>query len=185
MRNPADSIHRLRISLDNVEPPIWRTIEIESDAPLDFLASSVQCAFGWSSTHACMFTIKGRQYGTHNNWVRFDPEQEYEERRRKIQRQKLSPTQRRDALNRLFDSWNWNSPPVDRDDTIPLLNELVRRTRAKFTFLFDFGDRWTHTVRTEKIEPALQGVMYPRCIDGAGADPAEDCGGPWSLMEVF
>jgi len=25
LRDPADSIHRLRISLDNVEPPIWRT----------------------------------------------------------------------------------------------------------------------------------------------------------------
>jgi len=52
-----------------------------------------------------MFTIKRRHYGTHNDWVRFDPEQEYEERRRKIQRQKLIPRERREVLNRLFDSW--------------------------------------------------------------------------------
>jgi len=65
------------------------------------------------------------------------------------------------------------------------LSELVRRAGAKFTFVFDFGDWWTHTVRVEKIEPALPDASYPRCIDGAGADPLEDCGGPGSLMEVF
>ena len=92
--------NRLRIPLDHVEPPIWRSIETASDTELDFLADQIRCAFGWSCTHACKFTIKRRHYGTHNDWVRWDPEQEYEERRRKIQRQKLSPRERREALNR-------------------------------------------------------------------------------------
>jgi pRiA4b ORF-3-like protein len=65
------------------------------------------------------------------------------------------------------------------------LGELVRRAGAKFTFVFDFGDRWTHTIRVEKIEPALPNAIYPRCIAGEGADPLEDCGGPWNWMEVF
>jgi hypothetical protein len=171
--------------LDHLEPPIWRSIETASETRLDFLAGQIRCAFGWSCTHACKFTVKRRHYGTHNDWVRWDPEQEYEERRRKIQRQKLSPGERGEALNRLYGSWNWDSPHMDEENAIPLLSELVRRAEAKFTFVFDFGDWWTHTVRVEKIEPALPEASYPRCIDGAGADPLEDCGGPGSLMEVF
>jgi hypothetical protein len=97
----------------------------------------------------------------------------------------MSLKERREALNRLFDSWSWGSPHADEENTIPLLSELVRRAGAKFTFVFDFGDWWAHTVRVEKIEPALADASYPRCIDGAGVDPLEYCGGPGSLMEVF
>ena len=185
MSEQLASVHRLRIALDHVAPPIWRSIETASDTPLDLLASYIRCTFGWSCAHACMFTIKRRHYGTHNDWVRWDPEQEFEERRRKIEKQKLGPRERNDVMNQLSDSWKWAPQLTDEENTIPLLGQLVRRAGAKFTFIFDFGDRWTHTIRAEKIEPALLDVIYPRCIAGEGTDPLEDCGGPWNLMEAF
>ena len=85
----------------------------------------------------------------------------------------------------LLDSWKSAPLPREEENTIPSLRELVRRAGAKFTFVFDFGDRWTHSVRVEKIEPAMPDGTYPRCIDGAGAAPLEDCGGPGDLIAVF
>lgn len=40
------AIHRLRISPDDVEPPIWRLLEIKSERPLDFVADAIRSAFG-------------------------------------------------------------------------------------------------------------------------------------------
>ena len=183
--NPP-SIHRLRIVLDDVEPSIWREIEVRSDWPIDFVADAIRCVFGWSFTHGYKFVIKGRHYGTFNGWVRFDPEQEYEERRRQIARQKLGPRQERQALKDL-DAW-LNSRPEDNpedEDAIPSLMELAPRAATKFRFVFDFGDNWKHTVRVQQVGPAVPDAIYPRCLDGAGANPIEDCGGAYSLMAVF
>ncbi|MDB6039522.1 MAG: Plasmid pRiA4b ORF-3-like protein [Verrucomicrobiales bacterium] len=185
MKN-ASTIHRLNVSLDQVFPPIWRRIEIESDVPLDFVAEAIRCAFGWSFTHGCEFNIKQRRYGTPNGWARFDPEQDFYARERAINKQKLDSHQHRKAMDELF-GWYQSVPKTqdDDEDSIPSLGELIKRAGAKFIFIFDFGDCWSHTIRVEKIEPALSGIAYPRCIDGAGANPLEDCGGPRNLMAVF
>jgi hypothetical protein len=45
-------------------------------------------------------------------------------------------------------------------------------------YWYDFGEDWWHTVEIEAVGPAQQGAFYPRCTDGAGACPPEDCGGP-------
>jgi hypothetical protein len=183
--NPS-SIHRLRIFLDNVEPAIWRELKVESEWPIDFVADSIRCAFGWSFDHAYKFVVKRRHYGTFNGWARLDPEQEYKERRRQIARQKLGPRQERQALKKLY-AWllSLRKDCEAEEDPIPSLMELAPRTGTKFKFVYDFGDRWEHTVRVERIQSVVPGTVYPRCIDGEGANPLEDCGGPASLMAVF
>ncbi|HUC83711.1 MAG TPA: plasmid pRiA4b ORF-3 family protein [Candidatus Acidoferrales bacterium] len=182
----ATSVHRLRITLDHVEPPIWRLLEVESDWPLDFVSSAIRAAFGWSGDHACKFTIKRQDYGTHNNWARFDPDQEFDKRQRQIRKGKPGPVQYQRAMRELF-AWydSVSKPDEDDEDTIPSLGELVRRAGAKFLFVFDFGDWWKHTICVEKISPVSPEAVYPRCLDGAGANPLEDCGGAWNLMAVF
>ncbi|MHB9006453.1 MAG: IS1096 element passenger TnpR family protein [Limisphaerales bacterium] len=37
----------------------------------------------------------------------------------------------------------------------------------------------------EKIAAAGEGVRYPRCTDGARADPIEDIGGAWRLGKII
>ena len=44
-------------------------------------------------------------------------------------------------------------------------------------YLYDFGDNWEHKITLEEILSADISLDYPRCIDGAGACPPEDCGG--------
>ena len=142
--------------------------------------------FGWSFCHQSEFTIKGRRYGDPTGWVRFDPEQEYERRYREIQKRRLGRKEESIELRKLSAEIRALSAKQDaEEDVIPSLGELVPRVRTKFTFLFDFGDCWEHVVEVEKIAPAQPVVRYPRCLDGAGADPIEDCGGAWRLTEMI
>ncbi len=46
-----------------------------------------------------------------------------------------------------------------------------------FTYTYDFGDAWKHTIAIEKTLPAESFTSYPRCINGKGACPLEDIGG--------
>lgn len=49
-----------------------------------------------------------------------------------------------------------------------------------FEYLYDFGDGWTHDV--EVLET---GGAAPGCVDGCGACPPEDCGGPGGYAELL
>ena len=56
---------------------------------------------------------------------------------------------------------------------------------VRFTYTYDFGDNWQHTVAFEKSEPAVEGVSYPVCITGKRNCPPEDCGGVWGYEELL
>jgi hypothetical protein len=51
------------------------------------------------------------------------------------------------------------------------------RTPSVLEYLYDFGDDWDHQVVVETIVAADPDTRYPRCPDGQGACPPEDCGG--------
>jgi hypothetical protein len=64
-----------------------------------------------------------------------------------------------------------------RDEAKTKLSQIVARGTKKFTYTYDFGDNWEHTIQVEKTLPPEPGVHYPRCIAGERACPPEDCGG--------
>jgi hypothetical protein len=51
---------------------------------------------------------------------------------------------------------------------------------TEFEYLYDFGDGWTHDV-----EVLGRGGSAPGCVDGHGACPPEDCGGPGGYAELL
>jgi hypothetical protein len=57
------------------------------------------------------------------------------------------------------------------------LDLLLTKEGLTFTYLYDFGDYWKHTVEVEKILTKDEGKHYPVCTDGQLACPPEDCGG--------
>jgi hypothetical protein len=65
------------------------------------------------------------------------------------------------------------------------LSQLAAQGVQKFSYTYDFGDNWEHTIQMEKTLPAESGVRYPRCIDGARACPPDDCGGPWGYADFL
>ena len=59
------------------------------------------------------------------------------------------------------------------------LNQVIDREGQRFTYEYDFGDSWDHTLLVEKILPPQEGVRYPICLKGKRACPPEDVGGVW------
>jgi hypothetical protein len=77
----------------------------------------------------------------------------------------------------------WSTEFGDDEDTLNerklKLSQIVAHGVHKFTYEYDMGDSWRHTIMVEKTVPADRGLKYPRCVDGRRACPPEDCGGPW------
>jgi hypothetical protein len=65
------------------------------------------------------------------------------------------------------------------------LNQIAPAVKAKFSYLYDFGDNWDHAILVEKITPPEPTARYPRCIAGKRACPPEDCGGIWGYAELL
>jgi len=64
------------------------------------------------------------------------------------------------------------------------LNAIAPCEEFKFTYEYDFGDDWLHTVLVEKILPPDPAQKLPVCIKGKRACPPEDVGGVWGY-EIF
>lgn len=69
----------------------------------------------------------------------------------------------------------WNHPLLDERRV--RLADLPLRKRSRLSYIYDFGDGWDHDVTLVTIRP-YQANFTPICIDGEGACPPEDCGGP-------
>lgn len=64
----ADTIVRLKITLDDVEPAVMRRIEVPLAIRLDRLHLALQAAMGWTDTH--LYEIRARDVG----WGMPDPD---------------------------------------------------------------------------------------------------------------
>lgn len=52
------------MQLNDVRPPVWRRLEIESDASLSFVSDTIIAAMGWTDSHLHGFRVRGETYGT-------------------------------------------------------------------------------------------------------------------------
>ncbi len=55
--------YRLRLTLADVDPPVWRRIEVPATMTLGKLHGILQVAMGWQDYHLHLFEIDGRSYG--------------------------------------------------------------------------------------------------------------------------
>lgn len=56
---PEAMAFRVRVELDNSRPPIWRQLDIRSDATLAVVHQVLQAAFGWADAHLYRFALGG------------------------------------------------------------------------------------------------------------------------------
>lgn len=60
---------QLRIELLEIEPPVWRRIQVPSNLPLEGLHEVIQVAMGWWDSHLHEFSTGERRYGQpHGEW---------------------------------------------------------------------------------------------------------------------
>lgn len=57
------------------------------------------------------------------------------------------------------------------------LARVLKEEGMSFSYLYDFGDYWRHTIAVEDILSPTPGQVYPVCIRGQLRCPPEDCGG--------
>ncbi len=62
------------------------------------------------------------------------------------------------------------------------LNEYLHREGQTFTYIYDFGDDWTHTILVEELID--QKAVRVELLAGKGACPPEDCGGTWGYEDL-
>jgi len=60
---PKPSTYELKITLLEIDPPIWRRIQVPSTMRLSCLHDAIQAVFGWTDTHIHQFEKDGKHWG--------------------------------------------------------------------------------------------------------------------------
>lgn len=63
--------------------------------------------------------------------------------------------------------------PYDRDAMDAVLDELVTMIKTRFTYIYNFHDRWEHQITLEKILFSGEAPVYPVCIGGERGCPPD------------
>jgi hypothetical protein len=76
------------------------------------------------------------------------------------------------------------------DEWVETRSENIRLSRLvavgdRFSYVYDFGDDWRHTIQFEKRLPAGSGLGGLRCIAGRRAGPPENCGGIYGYQDLL
>lgn len=139
--NDNKMVYRLKVSLDDSEPEIWRRVLVPGKLSLEKLHFIIQIVMGWSNSHLHEFEINSKRY-----------------------------------INSVHDPDGMDSfPPAFNEKKVKIADVLSKKDR--FTYSYDFGDNWIHSITVEEIQEPSEIFNYPLCIDGANACPPEDCGG--------
>jgi hypothetical protein len=69
-----------------------------------------------------------------------------------------------------------------KDSKTIRLDEIFTTEGQKFTYIYDFGDDWAHSVLLEKI--SIDGAPEAALLDGKGACPPEECGGTLGFEQL-
>jgi pRiA4b ORF-3-like protein/uncharacterized protein DUF6933 len=56
-------VFQLKIVLNDIEPPVWRRIQVRSDVPMDFFHRILQVVMGWSNVHLHEFCCGRERIG--------------------------------------------------------------------------------------------------------------------------
>ena len=62
--SPRSMVHELTITLLGVEPPVWRRVQLPSDATLSRVHGDIQAVMGWTNSHLHQFEIGDLRYGS-------------------------------------------------------------------------------------------------------------------------
>src|SRR5512145_3297038 len=62
-RTRANQVYRLKVTLVEIKPPVWRRLLVLADLTLAKLHGALQDAMGWTNSHLHCFEVAGRRIG--------------------------------------------------------------------------------------------------------------------------
>lgn len=150
---------QFKIQLQNVtKPPVWRRVLVPSEITFEQFHYIIQDAFGWENAHLYAFSPSG--YGSSPR-IEINPENNAND----------------------FSSFLSRNPTQSMDAAKTKLSSIFNREGQSFTYIYDFGDDWVHMITLEKIDET-DNSSSATLLNGKGACPPEDCGGPWGYEEL-
>ncbi|HSO57757.1 MAG TPA: plasmid pRiA4b ORF-3 family protein [Paenisporosarcina sp.] len=163
--------YQFLITLNYVEPKVWRRFVVP--ATLDFydLHSAIQTSVGWTNSHLFNFLIENST--TDKTLELVADEETVEENFDMVQHYMKNPPEEGTYEDKMYQRMIRKQLLLARDVD---LNQHVNES-PEFTYLYDFGDGWEHTVEFEKMVDDYE-YDYPQLLEGKGTCPPEDVGGP-------
>jgi hypothetical protein len=148
MKTKFYHVYQFKITLEDVDPPIWRQVQVPEYYTFWDFHVALQDAMGWTDSHLHQFEIKKPK--TQAKEVIGVPEEFYDG---------------------ICDGWRtlpgWKF----------LLRDYFSEENRTIFYLYDFGDGWNHRIEYEGIFFKKDKLKYPLCVSGERACPPEDCGG--------
>jgi hypothetical protein len=65
------------------------------------------------------------------------------------------------------------------------LRQFNFKVGSKFTYEYDFGEGWQHSIEVEKLLNEIEFEASDMFVEGKGACPPEDCGGPGGFASIL
>lgn len=78
---------------------------------------------------------------------------------------------------------NPETPKYGKEESNFILGNLIKTKNTSFTYLYDFGDDWMHTVTIEDTAFVKDSRFPIYCFEGARACPPEDVGGIYGYKD--
>src|SRR6478735_12516633 len=61
-RSAPKAIYQLKVTLEEIKPPVWRRLLVPADMPLHKLHTVLQEAMGWTNSHLHQFSLRDRHF---------------------------------------------------------------------------------------------------------------------------
>ena len=156
--------YKLKITLLDVNTPVWRIIVVPADITFKRLHDTIQLAMGWHDCHLHEFKLDDLKLRITND------DQPYEEYRY------YSSAEGKERLSKMKgDPFVPDMSVTVRRSDNTKIDKYLERCRS-FIYTYDFGDSWRlHVEVLSKTEDYKNG--YPEVLEAEGNCPPEDCGG--------
>jgi len=142
-------VYRVRVHLDDSDPPIWRRLDLRSDLTLDLLHQVLQVAFDWTDSHLHRFSLGGGAFDHHSQLFLCACD---------------------------VDNKEWPEDDDGLPAAQTRLDETLSEPGDILHYLYDYGDNWELTLRLEEVLPAESDCPAAVVVNGERAAPPEDCG---------
>jgi hypothetical protein len=150
---------RLRIDLNGMQPPVWRSLDVAASTPLDRLHDDLQLLFDWQDGAPHLFHMGAPGTGfVFTSLNPYDPEDSHD------------PDEDHDYCR--FP----HAPDFALEEKEYSLHEIAGQPDGSFTYTY--GDDWALTITVTDVLPPRPWRELPVCTEGSGRSPFEGVGGP-------